>query len=107
MTLTIELSPELEERLEQAAAQHGQAAAEYARRVLEEQLREESSPSPGDPWAGLPRRPWSEVIDQAREQGAPLSANVDDLAGKFWPEDETCDEFIATVRQWRREGKRP
>jgi plasmid stability protein len=107
MTLTIELPPELEQRLEQAAARHGQAAAEYARRVLEERLLEVRPPSPTDPWAGMPRRPWSEVIDLAREQGASLSARLEELAGNFWPEDETCDEFIATVRRWRREENPP
>ena len=40
----------------------------------------------------------------ASEQGvAPLS-RFDDLIGDFWPEDDNVDEFIATVREWRREG---
>jgi hypothetical protein len=40
--------------------------------------------SPPDAWPGLPRRPWSEVIELAREQGASLSARVDELTGTFW-----------------------
>lgn len=107
MTLTIELPPELEQRLEQAAAERGQAAADYARTVLEEKLLQTLPSSPPDTWSGLPRRPWSEVIELAREQGASLSARVDELAGDFWPEDETCDEFISTIREWRREGNPP
>jgi len=102
MTLTIELPPDLKQWLEETAAQHGQSVADHARSVLEEKLREVVPPSPIDPWAGLPRRPWSEVIELAREQGAPLAASVDELAGNFWPEAETCDEFIETIRQWRR-----
>jgi hypothetical protein len=38
MTLTIELPPELERRLEEAAARHGQAPAEFVRAVVEEKL---------------------------------------------------------------------
>lgn len=26
------------------------------------------------------------------------------LLGDFWPEDESADDFIAAVREWRREG---
>jgi hypothetical protein len=40
----------------------------------------------------------------AAEQGVKPVARFDDLLGDFWPEDETADEFIATVRRWRREG---
>jgi hypothetical protein len=56
-----------------------------------------------DPWEGLPRRAPEELDALARAQGVPLAARVDDLIGDFWPEEETCDEFIAAVREWRRE----
>ena len=38
MTLMIDLPPELERRLEEEAAQRGQAPAEFARTVLEDRL---------------------------------------------------------------------
>jgi plasmid stability protein len=38
MTLIIELPPEIERRLTEEAARHGQAAEEFARAVLEERL---------------------------------------------------------------------
>jgi hypothetical protein len=38
MTLIIELSPDLEQRLAEEAAQRGQRAEEFARTVLEERL---------------------------------------------------------------------
>lgn len=38
MTLTIDLPPALEERLQQESAREGLAAEEYARKVLEERL---------------------------------------------------------------------
>jgi hypothetical protein len=38
MTLTIELPPELERRLAEEAARHGQAPAEFVRAVVEEKL---------------------------------------------------------------------
>ena len=42
----------------------------------------------------------------AAEQGVKPLANPKDLAAGFWPEDETADEFVEAVRQWRKEGKR-
>lgn len=37
------------------------------------------------------------------QQGVQPVADFDALFGDFWPADETVDEFIATVREWRRE----
>ena len=40
----------------------------------------------------------------ARQQGVgPFNFAVARELGKFWPEDESIDEFITTVRQWRDE----
>jgi hypothetical protein len=38
MTLMLELSPELAQRLEEEAARHGQAPSEFAQAVVEEKL---------------------------------------------------------------------
>ena len=40
------------------------------------------------------------------QQGLKPVERFEDLLGDFWPEDESIDEFIATVRQWRRESDR-
>lgn len=40
----------------------------------------------------------------AAEQGIRPIDDLSELAGDFWPEDESIDDFIAAVRQWRREG---
>jgi hypothetical protein len=43
---------------------------------------------------------------QQRPVDKPTSQPVqrlESLWGDFWPEDESVDDFIATVRQWRRE----
>jgi hypothetical protein len=109
MTLTIDLPPELAQQLAQEAARYGQAPAEYVRAVIVEKLTgAPSSPGEGPAaslYAGLPRRDPRELADRAREQGAPLSVHFDDLLGDFWPEDESADEFMATLREWRREGR--
>jgi len=39
----------------------------------------------------------------ARQSVRPVT-DVDALLGDFWPADETADDFIAAVREWRREG---
>ena len=41
----------------------------------------------------------------AEEQGV-KPFDVDNLHTGFWPEDESEDEFIATIRAWRR-GEEP
>ena len=40
----------------------------------------------------------------AAEQGVQPVTTFEDLLGDFWPEDETADEFVATVRRWRCES---
>lgn len=42
----------------------------------------------------------------AAQQGVSAVSDFDSLLGDFWPEDESADEFIASVREWRREGER-
>jgi hypothetical protein len=40
----------------------------------------------------------------AAQQGVPPVSDFDTLLGDFWPEEESADEFIATIREWRYEG---
>jgi hypothetical protein len=35
------------------------------------------------------------------EQGTGPITDVSQLHGDFWPEEETVEEFVATVREWR------
>ncbi len=110
-SLVIELSPEVERRLEAAAGACGQAVSDYARALLEERLVPVVGDSGGtgdapaeNPWAGLPRRSPEELDAIALEQGAPLGVRFDDLLGDFWPEDESAEEFTPWLRESRREG---
>ena len=41
----------------------------------------------------------------AARQGVKPIERFDDLIGDFWPEDESADDLIAAVREWRREGR--
>lgn len=34
-------------------------------------------------------------------QGVTFPRDPRDLLGDFWPEDESIDEFLAAMRQWR------
>lgn len=56
--------------------------------------REEPLSSPG-------ARPELEAL--ALEQGVEPVADFDDLLGDFWLEDEGVDEFVAALREWRRD----
>lgn len=42
----------------------------------------------------------------AARQGVRPIEDPAEMRADFWPEDETADEFIATVRRWRREGSK-
>lgn len=49
----------------------------------------------------------SELEALAEEQNVPPVADADDLiGGGFWPEDESVDEFVAAVREWRGDDTR-
>lgn len=48
-----------------------------------------------------------ELETLAKEQGKQPIKHIEDLYGNFWPEDETADDFVRTMRQWRNEGKKP
>jgi hypothetical protein len=41
----------------------------------------------------------------AAQQGVSAVRDFDSLLGDFWPEEESADQFIASVREWRREGE--
>lgn len=47
----------------------------------------------------------ADVETLAKQQGVvPLDFARARELGKFWPKDESLDDFIATVRRWRDEG---
>lgn len=89
----IDLHPALEERLAREAARSGLSRDECARTALERGLtRSETMPEGPQDLGAL-----------AANQRAPRAVHFEDLLGDFWPEDESADEFIATLRSWRRE----
>jgi hypothetical protein len=52
----------------------------------------------GDFWAPPPH-----LEALAAQQGVSPIQSLAELTADFWPEDESADDFIASVRQWRRE----
>jgi hypothetical protein len=46
----------------------------------------------------------AKVLALAEEQGVKPVEKFEDLLGDFWPEDESIDDFLETLYQWRREG---
>lgn len=72
MTLTIEISPELQRRLEEEASQRGLSADDYARMVLEGKLITQLVvPKNGDAWALL------ESMEGTVEGPADLASELD------------------------------
>ena len=41
------------------------------------------------------------IAEIAAQQGVKPIEDIDELLGDFWPEDESEDEFLATIRAWR------
>jgi predicted RNase H-like HicB family nuclease len=86
-----------------------EAALEDAKMTLE------STPEAGDGEAANraedsagTRRPFDarpDLTALANEQGVEPADDFDSLLGDFWPEDESADEFVDTLREWRRDGK--
>jgi hypothetical protein len=62
-----------------------------------------SRTTPGRIFLSAPRVDLATIMAR---QGVKPVVSFDVLLGDFWPDDETADEFIATVRQWRSEGGR-
>ncbi len=42
---------------------------------------------------------WQELV---AEQGVRPISSMDELLGDFWPEEDSIDDFLAAVREWRR-----
>lgn len=47
---------------------------------------------------------WKNNLDfLAKQQGVKPVEDIKQLVANFWPEDETADEIIETIRKWRKE----
>jgi hypothetical protein len=45
----------------------------------------------------------TQQVQRQPEPNARPVQKLEELYGDFWPEDESVDDFISTVQQWRRE----
>lgn len=73
--------------------------------TLEEVLRDAQTLPPGDQrlLGELLEAPGS-IDEIAAEQGViPFDLEAVQQESAFWPDDESADDFIATLRQWRQE----
>jgi hypothetical protein len=75
------------------------------RSAVEEKLR--GGEPTADVYAGLPRRDPAELVELARQQGVKPLDFERLMQADFWPDEESADEFIATLRSWRREEAPP
>jgi hypothetical protein len=113
-TLQIDISRELKRELQHEAERRGQSMEEVAAAALEERFAPHAAKA-GIPdevrslFEGLPRRSPADLLALAKLQGVKPVERFEDLLGDFWPEDETCDEFIAWLREGRqdRSGEAP
>lgn len=107
MTLTVELPPELERRLNEEAARLGQAPAEYVLGLVEERLAAPPGTSGEELLpCGVRRRSATELLALAKQQGVKSVERFEDLLG---PEEEPGEEpfdvdaFLAARREWYRD----
>jgi len=68
------------------------AAVEHHRICLEDLIRDKA-----------PFDTPSDLAILAREQGVGLVTDLKKLAGGFWPEDESTDDLLRSLRAWRDE----
>ena len=104
---------ELRDLLDQRPEERALEALAYLRQVLGGDARPGESATArlqrrmgpqavsGRTFFGQPR---TDLRSLAAQQGVNPSVNFDDLLGDFWPDDETADEFVAALREWRRDG---
>jgi hypothetical protein len=64
--------------------------------------KEKQVPSPRSEFNGSPS-----LEELAAQQGVAPIDDFDSLLGKPSPGDESPDEFLTMLREWRREGGRP
>jgi len=91
MTITISLPPEIEEKLQQRAAERGQSIDGYVRQLIERDVRRED----GDP-SSLPAGTTDEALAPVREEfersgltDEELAALVEDVRTKIWQEKQS------------------
>ena len=104
---------ELHDLVDRLGEERAQQALSYVRRLLGD------DPFPADTEALHPgqrtapqlvagsaffSQPRADVEVLAGQQAVSRVTNFSELLGDFWPEDETAEEFVEAVRQWRREG---
>ena len=107
----IRISPDSGKLTTSRYARRGQGVDDCARALLEERLTNLPQPEitaaerRDAVWAyrGLPRRSEADLAELAREQGAPLSVDWDNLPQDPEPESESCDEFLEWLREVRRD----
>jgi hypothetical protein len=57
-----------------------------------------------EPWPNTTFWGHVSVAELAAAQGVEPVESLDELWGDFWPEEETVDDFIEAIYQWRREA---
>jgi hypothetical protein len=106
---------DLRHLIDQLDDSEASAALAYVRGLLDENSSSPSIPRSIESRMGplaVSGREFASMIgplslkDIAREQGVAPVTDLASLRADFWPEDESVDEFVATIRQWRREGIR-
>jgi len=105
--------PQLHSLVDRVPAERVEEAIDCVRRLAEVDGRPEEGVL-----TALDRRPERRLVsghefrtsrrrslkELAAEQGVRPIASLDDLRADFWPEDESIDDFLAAVREWRRNG---
>lgn len=84
------------------------ALAATGSRVYRDALQEESVIPMPRPDAGASEQLYAfdalpDLEDLAEARGVQPINDIDELVADFWPEDESIDDFIATVQRWRDE----
>lgn len=98
-TLNINVSEEAKAFAALEAARRGLPnAAAFAAALLEETANKNGTMQPTATFHDTK----TDLDTLIRTQGVTPITNVSELKADFWPEDETADEFIATIREWRK-----
>ena len=93
--MDVQLDPKKEQQLRELAALQGKPAEALAAELIAVGMNGEASPSTAFHDQDVD-------LDELTANTPPVT-DLDALGADFWPEDESVDDFVAAVRQWRHE----
>jgi hypothetical protein len=109
--MEVSLHPRQEKQLRELAKREGKPMEVLAGEILEEGILAHANAKANEGGRGLEptltfHGSQTDLDSLIAAQGVKPVARFEDLLGDFWPEEESADQFLQAVHEWRREGSK-